>query len=60
MSYMDDLLKELRTTWGIQNDGALAFIRAELVKSFKNGIMRGREERRGHAGERADKPRARR
>jgi hypothetical protein len=33
---------------------AMAFIRAELVKSFKNGLMRGREA--GKDGRRQEPP----
>ena len=44
MSYMDKLIDDLRQNWDIDDEG-LAFIRAELAKSFKNGIERGRSER---------------
>ncbi len=41
-NYMDNLLADLRTHWGL-DDEAVEFVKAELIKSFKNGLMRGRE-----------------
>ena len=43
MNYMENLLRELRNDYGVRED-AIERIRAELVKSFKNGIARGRGE----------------
>jgi len=42
-NYMDRLLEALRDEHGITDPETLALIRAELIRSFKNGIMRGRE-----------------
>lgn len=46
-NYMDALLEELRTQFDVRDPDALARIREELIRSFKNGIMRGRELARG-------------
>ena len=43
-NYMDDLLKDLRDHWGLDEEAA-EFVKAELIRSFKNGLMRGRELR---------------
>jgi hypothetical protein len=56
MSYMDNLLSDLRTHWGIADEEALDFIKSELIKSFKNGIMRGREEKAAGQERRPTKP----
>ncbi len=45
MSYMDDLLADLRGHWGLDEE-AVEFVKAELIRSFKNGLMRGREQGR--------------
>jgi len=42
-NYMQGLLESLRDEHGIKNPETLALIREELIRSFKNGIMRGRE-----------------
>ena len=44
-NYMDQVLTTLREQYGITNDDALAYIRAELLRSWKNGIERGRNPR---------------
>jgi hypothetical protein len=40
--YMEALLQTLREEHGIESEETLAFIRSELVRSFKNGLMKGR------------------
>jgi hypothetical protein len=45
MSYMDDLLADLRGHWGLDEE-AVEFVKDELIRSFKNGLMRGREQAR--------------
>ncbi len=42
-NYMEGLLEVLRDEHGVTNPETLDLIRAELIRSFKNGIMRGRE-----------------
>lgn len=41
--YMTQLLETLRREHGIESEETLAFIRAELVRSFKNGLMKARD-----------------
>jgi hypothetical protein len=50
MSYMEDLLTDLAGHWGLDEEAA-AFVKAELIRSFKNGIMRGRELARAEQNE---------
>ena len=45
MSYMEDLLTALRERYGLDEEG-IEFVKTELVRSFKNGLMRGREASR--------------
>jgi hypothetical protein len=42
-NYMEGLLEVLRDEHGVTDPETLALIREELIRSFKNGIMRGRE-----------------
>lgn len=42
--YMAALLSDLRTHWGLEED-AVEFVKSELIRSFRNGLMRGREGR---------------
>ncbi len=53
-NYMDDLLRYLHEHWGLEPE-AVGFVKEELIKSFKNGLMRGRELERQH---KADTPRS--
>ena len=41
MNYMDQVLTELRERYGLDEEGT-EYVRAELVRSFKNGLKRGR------------------
>ncbi len=45
MSYMEDLLTRLREDFGLSED-AIEAVHAELIRSFKNGLQRGREKQR--------------
>jgi len=45
MNYMENLLHELRETYGLGEE-AVEYVRLQVTESFKNGLMRGRENRR--------------
>lgn len=46
MNYMDQVLTELRERYGLDEEGT-EYVRGELVRSFKNGLKRGRGRESG-------------
>jgi hypothetical protein len=46
MNYLDQVIATLAGTYGVTNPKAIAYIRTELLKSWRNGIEAGRKRSR--------------
>jgi hypothetical protein len=50
MNYLDEVMSTLQTQYRVTDSQALEYIRAELLRSWKNGVERGQRRAEGPEG----------